>query len=611
MCGIVCYAGQKLCSEIIFEALKRLEYRGYDSAGLAIQLRDERRIGVVRAEGKLVRLAAALAERPLLGTVGIGHTRWATHGKPSETNAHPHVVDGVAVVHNGILENHLDLRRKLESSGAHFSSETDTEILAHLIARALTKTGDLRSAVRQALAEVRGSYAIAVLAAAEPTRIVVAKNASPLVVGLGQGETFAASDVPAILPHTKQMIFLDEGELAVIDADGARLEKLSGKPVTRQSRTITWSPIQAEKGGFKHFMLKEIHEQPRAVEDTLRGRVSIENGEVAAELIGLDDTAARRIRRVVLIACGTSYHAALVGKYWIEALAAVPAEVELASEYRARHPLVDPNDLVVAVSQSGETVDTLEAVKVAKAGAAQVLAVANVLDSAIPRAADGALYTHAGPEIGVASTKCFTAQLTALFLIAVFLGRRRGTLSEQRAREMLKWLLEIPKLMREMLESEGAIAEMAKRYALARDFLFLGRSLSFPIALEGALKLKEISYIHAEGYAAGEMKHGPIALIDEKMPVVVIMPEDSSFERILGNVQEALARGGQVISLCTKGCQAVADLDVEKIEIPACPEELTPLITVIPLQLLAYHIADCKGTDVDQPRNLAKTVTVE
>jgi glucosamine--fructose-6-phosphate aminotransferase (isomerizing) len=609
MCGIVCYIGQESCSNTILEALKRLEYRGYDSAGMAVHHNNE--IGIVRAEGKLTNLGAALLEHPLKGTVGVGHTRWATHGKPSETNAHPHLVDGIAVVHNGILENHLELKRKLISDGAEFSSETDTEILSHLISRALPQASSLTEAVRYALSQVTGSYALAVLWEKEPNKIVVAKNASPLVIGIGQGEMYAASDVPAILEHTSEMIFMDEGEIATIDKDGAQIETLSGAVVTREPTRISWSPTQAEKRGYKHFMLKEIYEQPRVVEDTMRGRISMETGDVAAELIGINETSAKRIQRVVLVACGTSYHAALVGRYWIESLAKVPAEVELASEYRARNPLVDPNDLVIGVSQSGETVDTLEAVKVAKQSAASVLAIANVLGSAIPRASDGALYTHAGPEIGVASTKCFTAQLTALFMLAIYLGRRRHTLDEEQAREMLKWLLEVPSLMRAVLKKENQIKAIAQKYAGASDCLFLGRNLSFPIALEGALKLKEISYIHAEGYAAGEMKHGPIALIDKNMPVVVVMPRDSSFDRILGNVQEVLARDGKVIVLATEGESALADLDVEAIEIPSCPEELTPLITILPLQLLAYHVADFKGTDVDQPRNLAKTVTVE
>jgi glutamine---fructose-6-phosphate transaminase (isomerizing) len=609
MCGIVCYVGKRSCGDLIFDGLRKLEYRGYDSAGIAVH--DGVRVDVVRAEGKLHKLAAALKDHPLAGTTGIGHTRWATHGRPSETNAHPHVVDGVAVVHNGILENHLVLRRELEEAGATFASETDTEILAHLVSRALARRPDLFDAVREALGKVRGSYALAVLWDKEPGRIVVAKNASPLVIGLGEGEMFAASDIPAILSHTNKMVFLEEGEIAELTAGGARIETLGGAAVSRPHKTINWSPVQAEKGGFKHFMLKEICEQPRAIEDTLRGRVSVEGSGVATERMGLDDPSARRIRRVVLVACGTSYHAALVGRYWIESLAQVPSEVELASEYRARGPLVDPNDLVIAVSQSGETLDTLEALRVAREGGARILAIANVLDSAIPRGADGALYTHAGPEIGVASTKCFTAQLAALFMFAVHLGRRRGTLSKPRAREMLEGLLKVPAYMREIVEASDDVAAIAHAHAEARDFLFLGRGLSYPIALEGALKLKEISYVHAEGYAAGEMKHGPIALIDEKMPVVVVMPTDRSLERIVGNVQEVLARGGKVIAIATRGEPTLDGLDVRRIEIPACPEELTPLLTVVPLQLLAYHLADLKGSDVDQPRNLAKTVTVE
>ncbi len=609
MCGIVCYVGPKQCSTLIFEALQKLEYRGYDSAGIAVT--DGQRIDVARAEGKLANLWHAMEDHPLRGTVGIGHTRWATHGKPSETNAHPHLVDGVAVVHNGILENHLELRGELSKAGARFSSETDTEILAHLISRALPQSKSLLEAVRRSLQRVRGSYAVAVMSTGDPERIIVAKNASPLVLGLGEGEMFAASDIPALLPHTRKVVFLEEQEIAEMTTEAIHIQSLAGEPIIREPRIISWSPVQAEKEGYKHFMLKEIHQQPRVVEDTLSGRISVENGDVAAELIGLGETAARRIRRVVLVACGTSYHASLVGKYWIESLAKVPAEVEVASEYRARGPLVDPNDLVIGVSQSGETIDTLEAIKVAKRGAAQVLAIANVLDSAIPRTCEGALYTHAGPEIGVASTKCFTAQLTALLMLAVYLGRRRDTLSADRARTILSGLIEIPALMRKTLELEPQLAEIARKYATARDFLFLGRNLSYPIALEGALKLKEISYIHAEGYPAGEMKHGPIALIDENLPVVVVMPRDDSYDRIIGNVEEVRARGGKVIALATAGSTELADMDVEMFELPKCLTELSPLLSVVPLQLLAYHVADFKGTDVDQPRNLAKTVTVE
>ncbi len=609
MCGIVCYIGSRPCVDIILQGLTRLEYRGYDSAGIAVH--DGEMLKVVRAQGKLVNLGTALEKTPLAGKLGMGHTRWATHGRPSENNAHPHMVNGVAVVHNGILENHLELRREIEQTGATFSSETDTEIFAHLISAALEKNPDLVAAVRQVLSRVTGSYAIAVIAKSDPGRVVVAKNSSPLVIGVGDGETFAASDIPAILKHTNRMVFMEDRELAVLTAEGFSIHEIDGPEITREPKTIEWSATQAEKGGYRHFMLKEIHEQPRVMEDTMRGRVSIEGSGVATELMGLDDLSARRVRRIVLLACGTSYHASLVGKYWLENLAKVPTEVELASEYRARNPLVDPNDLVIPVSQSGETIDTLEAVKVAKEGGASILAIANVLDSAIPRASDGSLYTHAGPEIGVASTKCFTAQLTALFMLAVHLGRRRGVLEKPRARELLEGLLKIPALMREILNDSEHIEELARELASYSNCLYLGRRLLFPIALEGALKLKEIAYIHAEGYAAGEMKHGPIALIDENMPVVVVMPTDSSFNRISGNVQEVLARGGRVIAVGTRGEKTLDALDVKRIEIPACLQELYPILAVIPLQLLAYYVADFKGTDVDQPRNLAKTVTVE
>ncbi len=609
MCGIVCYIGSRQCVDIIQQGLTRLEYRGYDSAGIAVH--DGETLKVVRAQGKLVNLGTALEKTPLAGKLGMGHTRWATHGRPSENNAHPHMVNGVAVVHNGILENHLELRREIEQAGATFSSETDTEIFAHLISAALEKNPDLVAAVRHVLSRVTGSYAIAVVAKSDPDKVVVAKNSSPLVIGVGDGETFAASDIPAILKHTNRMVFMEDRELAVLTADGFSIHEIDGPQITREPKTIDWSATQAEKGGYRHFMLKEIHEQPRVMEDTMRGRVSIEGSGVATELMGLDDLSARRVRRVVLVACGTSYHASLVGKYWLENLAKVPTEVELASEYRARSPLVDPNDLVIPVSQSGETIDTLEAVKVAKEGGASILAIANVLDSAIPRASDGSLYTHAGPEIGVASTKCFTAQLTALFMLSVHLGRRRGVLEKPRARELLEGLLKIPALMREILNDSNHIDELARELASYSSCLFLGRRLLFPIALEGALKLKEIAYIHAEGYAAGEMKHGPIALIDENMPVVVVMPTDSSFDRISGNVQEVLARGGRVIAVGTRGEKTLDALDVKRIEIPGCLQELYPILAVIPLQLLAYYVADFKGTDVDQPRNLAKTVTVE
>ncbi len=610
MCGIVAYVGDKQCAAMLLDGLRKLEYRGYDSAGLAIH--SGRSVEIARAVGKLHNLDAALAKAPLSGSVGIGHTRWATHGRPIESNAHPHSAGGVAVVHNGIIENHIALRRALEQKGVRFSSDTDTEIVAHLVDEALKNgASSLEDAVRKALAQVKGAYAIAVVSVDAPDRIVVAKNESPIVIGLGKGETWAASDIPAILEHTRDMVFLHEGEMAVLTRQGAELTTIEGKPITRAPRRIDWSPTQAEKGGYKHFMLKEIFEQPRAIEDTLRGRVDLESAQVVPEEIGISNELAERIKRVYFIACGTSSHAAMAGRYWVEQLARIPSVVEIGSEVRYRDPVFTKDDLVVAVSQSGETLDTLAAVKTAKAAGAHVLAVANVLDSAIPRMSDASLYTHAGPEIGVASTKCFTTQLAALLLLAVHLGRRRGTLDQDNARRIVQALWASPQLMREVLESSDRARDIAKKHLRSTDFLFLGRGTGFPIALEGALKLKEISYIHAEGYAAGEMKHGPIALIDENMPVVVLCPRDAHREKTLSNVQEVRAREGQIIAVCTRGDDEAIRLADDALLVPEAEPEILPLITVIPLQLLAYHMADLKGTDVDQPRNLAKTVTVE
>jgi glucosamine--fructose-6-phosphate aminotransferase (isomerizing) len=609
MCGIVGYIGSRQAAPILLDGLRRLEYRGYDSAGLAVH--DGQKIGVIRAVGKLNNLVRALDGRSLPGTVGLGHTRWATHGRPSEPNAHPHVVGGVAVVHNGIIENHLELRRQLEAEGAVFSSDTDTEIAAHLIHRALPQAGSLYEAVRAALAKIRGAYALAVMSEQAPDRLVVAKHASPLVIGFAEDEMLCASDIPALLEHTRNMMFLEDGELAELTAHGARIETTDRTPVTRRPKRIDWNPMQAEKGGYKHFMLKEIFEQPRAVEDTIRGRVDIGQADLVGEELGLDAATAQRIERVALLACGTSYHASLLGRMWIEQLARVPAHAELGSEVRYREPVFGERDLVVAVSQSGETADTLAAVKAAREAGAHVLAVANVLDSAIPRASHGALYTHAGPEIGVASTKCFTTQLVALLMLALYLGRRRGTLDEARARQALQALVELPQYMRQVLAKRDQVFAIARHWQHTAHMLFLGRGLEFPIALEGALKLKEISYVHAEGYAAGEMKHGPIALIDADMPVLVLMPQDRQYEKTFSNVQEVLARDGQLIAVRTEGDEAVDKLASFVIDIPAMPEIIQPVVTVIPLQLLAYYFADLKGTDVDQPRNLAKTVTVE
>ncbi|CAN5567935.1 glutamine--fructose-6-phosphate transaminase (isomerizing) [soil metagenome] len=612
MCGIVAYVGERECASILVEGLRRLEYRGYDSSGLAIHT--GRGIEIIRAVGKLSNLDEALKKRPLAGKVGVGHTRWATHGRPSEANAHPHVAGGVAVVHNGIIENHVALRRELEADGARFASDTDTEIVAHLIERAITKKkiADLAEATREALSHVRGAYAIAVVSQTEPERVVVAKNESPIVIGLGKGENFAASDIPAILEHTRDVVFLLDGEMAILEKSGVTIKVIeSGAPITRASKRIDWSPTQAEKGGYKHFMLKEIFEQPRAIEDTLRGRIDLAAADVIGEELGMTAELAKKIDRVYFVACGTSSYAAMAGRYWIEQLARIPSTVEIGSEVRYREPVFTKNDLVVAVSQSGETLDTLAAVKAAKASGAHILAVANVLDSAIPRLSDGALYTHAGPEIGVASTKCFTTQLAALLMLAVYIGRRRGVLAEPNARRILAALWPVPALMRDALAHDPAIRVIAKKYLRATDFLFLGRGTGFPIALEGAPKLKEISYVHAEGYAAGEMKHGPIALIDENMPVVVLAPKDAHYDKTLSNMQEVKAREGQLIAVVSDGDEDATRIAEDVIYVPVAEPEVLPLLTVIPVQLLAYHMADLKGTDVDQPRNLAKTVTVE
>jgi glucosamine--fructose-6-phosphate aminotransferase (isomerizing) len=610
MCGIVGYVGSKSAAPIIVDGLRKLEYRGYDSAGIAIH--DGKGIEIVRTLGKLIKLSEALEKRTLTGGTGIGHTRWATHGRPSEVNAHPHSAGPVAVVHNGIIENHVAVRQELEAQGVKFLSDTDTEIVAHLIHRELNQGAPkLFEAVRRALRRVVGAYAIAVVSRAEPEVVVAARHGSPLVVGVGQDEMLCGSDIPALLAHTRDMIFLEDGDIVELEAKGYRIESVSGDKVTRKVKRIDWSPVQAEKSGYKHFMLKEIHEQPDVVEATLRGRVDLVGGDVYAAEMGVTPEFAREIRRVYLIACGTSHHAAMAGRYWIEKLARVPAVVELASEVRYRDPIFFPDDLVVAISQSGETVDTFFAVKAAKAAGAKVLAVCNVLDSAIPRLADGALYTHAGPEIGVASTKCFTAQLAALLLLSVYLGRRRDTLPRERAQELLQALWEIPSLMREVLGDADYVHVIAKRLTHAKDVLFLGRGLGFPIALEGALKLKEISYAHAEGYAAGEMKHGPIALIDENLPVVVIAPQDAHYEKTLSNMQEVRAREGQVIAIATRGDEAVMELAQHFVWLPKVKDDVLPLLTVLPLQLIAYYVANLKGNDVDQPRNLAKTVTVE
>ena len=611
MCGIVGYVGEQQSAPILVAGLKKLEYRGYDSAGLAVV--NGGTLTVVRATGKLKNLEARMGAEPPVGTLGIGHTRWATHGRPTDENAHPHTYEGVAVVHNGIIENHLELKAMLRARGHVFASETDTEVFAHLIAAELRNGSDLPGAVRGAVAQVKGTYGLAVVWAKDPGRIVATKDSSPMVIGLSEGQNFLASDVPALLEHTRDMVFLEEGDLAVLSRTRVDVFDRAGQAVNRATRRIDWTPMMAEKGGHKHFMHKEIWEQPRALADTLRGRVLLSEGDVFFEGWTLGPEDVKKLPRITLLACGTSWHAGLAGRVMIEALARIPVEVELASEFRYRDPLVDPGQLAIAISQSGETLDTLCALREAKARGARTVALCNVVGSAMTREADLTVLTNAGPEIGVASTKAFTTQLAALYLLAVKLGRLRGTLDVARAQELLTAVTEVPKRVEEALHCEAAVKQIARTYQNAQDFLFLGRGPMHPVALEGALKLKEISYIHAEGYAGGEMKHGPIALIDEKLPVVVLAPSKPRvpYEKIVGNVEEVRARGGKVIAVVDEDDTAVGSLADDVIRIPASSALLAPIVAAVPLQLLAYHVADLRGTDVDQPRNLAKSVTVE
>lgn len=608
MCGIVGYIGSENSAEILLEGLKKLEYRGYDSAGLAVY--NGKTLEIRRAEGKLGNLSGLLDKSPLPGKIGIGHTRWATHGKPSEVNAHPHKAGSVVVVHNGIIENYLLLKEELLKEGRKFLSETDTEIISHLIDREL-QDNNLTDAVRKALSNVEGSYAIAAISEKEPDKIVVARNFSPLVIGVGEGENFIASDVPAILGYTREIIFLNDGEIATLTTDGINVISLEGQKVEPEIKQISWSATMAEKGGFRHFMLKEIHDQPRAITDTIRGRISFGRGEVTLDGFDIETEFLKNIRRIVIIACGTSWHAALVGKFWIERHTRIPVEVDLASEFRYRSPVVDSNTLVIVISQSGETADTLAALKDAKQKGARSMAICNVIESSIPRMADNTLYTHAGPEISVASTKAFVTQLSALYLLAIYIARKTGTMDARKASHKLVELARIPLLIEEILQNDELIQQIAEKYHKAGDFLYIGRWINYPIALEGALKLKEISYIHAEGYPAGEMKHGPIALIDENLPIVTIATKNRIYDKILSNMQEAKARRGSIIAISSEGDDKIAEYSDDIFPIPPIEEELEPLLTVVPLQLLAYYIADFNGTDVDQPRNLAKSVTVE
>jgi glucosamine--fructose-6-phosphate aminotransferase (isomerizing) len=609
MCGIIGYLGPQEAMPILLDGLKRLEYRGYDSAGMAVI--GDNGLAIRRSLGKLRELEQVLVQSPLPGQVGIGHTRWATHGRPSEANAHPHQVGEIAVVHNGIIENYLDLKTDLLKDGHRFASETDTEIVSHLIVRYMRQGAAYLDAVRLTLKDIKGSYALVIVNAQEPRMLVAARNESPLILGLGEGEYFLASDIPAILPYTRRVIFLEDhdlvvirdGEFLLLDDDDNRLE--------RPEHTITWSPAMAEKAGYKHFMQKEIFEQPRALIDTFRSRIILEEGEIFLEEVPFSVADLQAIQKIFLVACGTSFHAAMVGKHLIESLCRLPVEVDLGSEFRYRNPLVDSSTLLIPISQSGETADTRAGLTAGKALGAKSLAICNAVGSSIARESDCVFYTHAGPEIGVASTKAFTTQLVALYLIALYLAQKLGRLGRAEIRRRLQELVKLPTWVQETLDLDLKIREIGEQYLEAQNFLYLGRGLHFPIALEGALKLKEISYIHAEGYAAGEMKHGPIALIDRNMPVVVLATRTPVLEKIQSNLEEVAARGGMLIALTEADNYQVQERVDSIIPVPEVPLELSPVVLVVPLQLLAYHIADLRGTDVDQPRNLAKSVTVE
>ena len=611
MCGIVGYIGHRDALSVLLSGLEKLEYRGYDSAGVAIL--DEGQIMVTRALGKLSELKRLFEGRGAnaKSSIGIGHTRWATHGKPSENNAHPHTAGRVSLIHNGIIENYVELRARLVDDGAVFSSETDTEIAAHLVNKYLQAKHAPLEALRLACADMKGSYAFLFIDRACPDRILIAKNATPIVIGVGEGEMFVASDIPAILGYTRKMIILEEGDFAEITVDACVIEN-NGAPVAREVHTITWDPMTAQKGGFKHFMLKEIHDQSRAVSDTFCGRIQQEEGVVSIPEITMSDEDMRRVQRVLFVACGTAWHAALVAKFYIESLAGLPCEVDYASECRYRSPVIDGNTLVVAISQSGETADTLAAVDLAMRRG-QALAICNVLGSSLGRKVSSVLYTHAGPEISVASTKAFMTQLVAAYLLGVYLGQRRGVLDHARSRVLLENLNHLPAAIDQAVKTEAQIEKIARKFHHASDFLYVARGICYPIALEGALKLKEISYVHAEGYPAGELKHGPIALIDEEMPVAVLLQRSSVlFEKTMSNLKEIESREGRIVAITDEPAHPeLRRIAEDVVEVPFISEELAPMLMVIPLQLLAYHVAVLNGTDVDLPRNLAKSVTVE
>ena len=618
MCGIVGYIGPKPVVPLIIDGLRRLEYRGYDSAGIAV-VGQNGKLEIRRASGKLKNLEDLLGKCPIEGVYGLGHTRWATHGRPTEENAHPHrdCTGEIVVVHNGIIENYLELKYQLIEEGHKFQTETDTEVIAHLIEK-YSKNVPLEEAVQKTVRLLSGAYALVTMSTRDPNKIVAARLGPPVVIGLGQNEFFVASDIPAILSHTREAFFMGDGEIAILTLKGVRVVDFDNRPVRPKVQHITWDPIMAEKGGFKHFMQKEIFEQPRAVRDTLLGRISQETGKVFLDEMDITEEEFRNFREVKIVACGTSWHAALAGKFMIERLAQIPVEVDYGSEFRYRDPIINKNTLVIAISQSGETADTLAAQREARQKGAKILAICNVVGSMLTREANGTIYTHAGPEIGVASTKAFTGQLTALMLMALYLAQVRGKLTPALAQTLMLELTRIPHKIESILQRDSEVEELAKQFFRHSDFLYLGRGIHYPIALEGALKLKEISYIHAEGYPAGEMKHGPNALIDENLPVVVIATRDESdaasmtrYEKTVSNLQEVKARDGIVITVVTEGDRLARASSNHAIEIPAAPELLSPILEIIPLQLLAYHIAVRRGCDVDQPRNLAKSVTVE
>lgn len=609
MCGIVGYVGRRETAEILMDGLKRLEYRGYDSAGIAVF--HQGKIEIRRKLGKLTHLEDLVGKEVFNGIAGVGHTRWATHGRPSDENAHPHKAGSIAVVHNGIIENYLPLKEFLKKKGRIFTSETDTEVISHLIDGFIEEGVPFPEAVRMTLDKIQGSYALGILYEGDEKCLIAARKESPLVIGFGEGEYFIASDIPPILPYTRDFIFMEDGEVAHLSPEGVRLFDAGGNKISKEPKRVNWNPLMAEKGGFKHFMLKEIFEQPRAVIDTIRGRLLEEKGDVFLEDVNLDGSVLKKIRRICLIACGTSYHAALVGKFLIEGLCRIPVEADIGSEFRYRNPILGEDTLLVAISQSGETADTLAALREGKRQGAMTLAICNVVESSLARDSGQVIYTHAGPEIGVASTKTFVTQLVILFLLALRMGRERGLLSHQDGRGLIEELVRVPHLMEEMLKSSQQVHEVAKKYLSARDFLYLGRGINYPIALEGALKLKEISYIHAEGYPAGEMKHGPIALIDREMPVVVLATHNDVYEKVVSNIEEVRAREGRVIALASQSDREIIRKADDVFFIPETHPFLTPILLTLPLQLLAYHMADLKGTDVDQPRNLAKSVTVE